>query len=144
MKFNWGTGIALFYCIFAGTMIFFVFKSTQYDHSLVQEDYYAADLKYQERYDKLSNSRGNQLVINNRLAEQEVALTFPAELRSIEGNALFFRPSDSKQDFSVSLQANEQNQQSISTKTLQKGLWKIKVDWSAEGKKYYQEMSLVL
>jgi hypothetical protein len=45
MKFNWGTGIAIFYIIFVVSLVFQVFKSRQYDHSLVVDNYYEEDIK---------------------------------------------------------------------------------------------------
>lgn len=143
MKFNWGTGIALFYTCFAGMMIFFVIKSKTYDHSLVQDDYYAADLAYQERYDKMVNEHQENLQIEYNDAAQELTLHFPTATDEVEGNVLFFRPSNSKEDRQIALNINEQ-QQRISTQELSTGLWKLKVDWSANGKAYYKEMTLVL
>ncbi len=35
MKFNWGTGIALFYSLFMITMIYMVYQSTQHNRNLV-------------------------------------------------------------------------------------------------------------
>lgn len=146
MKFNWGTGIALAYCLFAGTLVFVVIQSTKYDHSLVRDDYYAADLDYQQHYNKLSNSKNlaHTLAVQHRAAEQQIQVIFPKELEQISGNILFFRPSDSQQDFSVAIQADEQHQQIISTTQLQKGLWKLKIDWSANGEQFYKEVNLVL
>ena len=57
MKINWGSGIAIFYSLFVITMVYAVVRSTQFDNSLVSDHYYADDLKYQERFDKLSNAQ---------------------------------------------------------------------------------------
>jgi hypothetical protein len=51
MKLNWGTGIAIFYGLFMVIMITFVVMSRNVDHSLVMEDYYEADINYQEHKD---------------------------------------------------------------------------------------------
>lgn len=143
MKFNWGTGIALFYTCFAGTMIFFVIKSKSYDHSLVQDDYYAADIAYQEQYDKIANEQRERLHLEHNDATQELSLYFPNNTGSIQGSILFFRPSNSKEDKQIRLQIEEQ-QQRISTQSLSSGLWKLKIDWTADGKSYYKETTLIL
>ena len=56
MKFNWGTGITLFYITFMFTMIFMVYQSTLVERNLVVENYYEKDLQYQSHLDKLKNS----------------------------------------------------------------------------------------
>ena len=47
MKFNFGTGIALVYGIFAVGMVTMVIISRGEDPGLVQKDYYNLDLNYQ-------------------------------------------------------------------------------------------------
>ena len=58
MKFNWGTGIFLFYTFFAVTLFFQVYQSTQYDNHLVVDNYYEKDIQYQVQYEKIANSLG--------------------------------------------------------------------------------------
>ncbi|MEL6721330.1 MAG: FixH family protein [Bacteroidota bacterium] len=146
MKFNFGTGIAIFYTIFAATMVYFVFKSTQYDHSLVREDYYKGDLEYQQHYNKLYNTKmlDGEIVVQHQSDKKRLLLSFPEELEKINGNATFFRPSNSGQDIQVALATDENLRQSISTASLQSGRWKIKLDWTSNGKPYYKEIDLVL
>ena len=52
MKFNWGTGIALAYGLFALGMVGAVFASRKHDPGLMQKNYYELDLNYQARMDK--------------------------------------------------------------------------------------------
>jgi nitrogen fixation protein FixH len=145
-KLHFGTGIAIFYTIFAGTMIFFVFKSTQYDHSLVREDYYKGDLEYQEHFDKLTNTNAlhGAVTIQHQAAERELLLRFPTELQEAKGKVTFFRPSNSQQDQQVALATDEELRQVISTKALKSGRWTVQIDWSSGGKSYYKEMDVVL
>ena len=146
MKLHFGTGFAIFYTIFAGTMIFFVFKSTQYDHSLVREDYYKGDLEYQQHYDKLANTNAlhGVVVVQHQAAEKQLLVQFPSELKAVEGNVTFFRPSGSMYDQEFALATEESLRQHISTKELESGRWKVKIDWSANGKAYFKEVDLVL
>ena len=51
MKFNWGYKILLVYGLFVIGIMFLVFKSTQQKYDLVQKDYYADELKYQNVID---------------------------------------------------------------------------------------------
>ena len=147
MKFNWGTGIALFYIIFATSMVALVIKSTQYDHSLVVEDYYQKDLDYQQHYDKLANSKALaedvqiQLVVD---PNKEVQFSFPKEMEGIDGQLHFMRPSHKGSDFSVNIELDEGNELTLPAAKLLPGLWKVQVDWQVGEKSYFKEQVLVL
>lgn len=145
MKFNWGTGIALFYGTFMVVLLYFVIKSTTQDNSLVSDDYYADDLRYQEHYDKLTNAAGleKDLSIRANTGQQQVEFQFPAGLGNIQGEIYFFCPSDSKSDFKVPVSPDAQLFQTVPSGNLKKGMWKIKVDWQAGGKPFFKEEVIV-
>ena len=144
MKFNWGTGIALFYTIFVLALVYQVYRSTQYDHSLVIDNYYEEDLKYQEHYDKLRNSQANALKVNYEAANKQLVLEFDEEMKLVQGEVLFFRPNDSSKDFVVKVDPNRQNRQVVATDKLLPGLWKVKIDWNGNGRPYYIEKVVVI
>ena len=144
MKLNWGTGIAIFYTIFVVSLVMQVFKSRQYDHSLVVDNYYEEDIKYQSHYDKLKNTQqlDKNLDFQYDSKAGELSIQFPKE--GAEGTILLFRPSSSKYDQLVTISLEEGNIQHIPTNQLAKGLWRVKVNWQAEGLDYYHEDSVVL
>lgn len=141
MKWNWGYGIALFYLIFVGALVYQVWKSTQYDHALVSEQYYQDDLNYQQHYNKLVNTRNLQqdLLILEDDNRHLIKLHFPAELGQVSGEVRFFCPSASHHDFSVPVRTDDRGIQLVSTQDLRPGMWRIKVDWQAAGTPYYNE-----
>ena len=146
MKFNWGYGIALFYSTFVVVLLYFVVQSTQQDNSLVSDQYYADDIHYQQHYDKLRNAQALAKDLDiSRLAEQEaIYLEFPEDLGPVSGKVQFFCPSDSQADFSTPVQTGAGFSQTVSSKDLKRGLWRIKVDWQAGGKAYYREEAITL
>lgn len=147
MKFNWGTGIALFYIIFATSLVAVVIKSTQYDHSLVVDDYYQQDLDYQQHYDKLENSQALPVDVHIQLTAgetKEIQLSFPANLQDIGGQLHFMRPSNKSKDFSLEIELDEGNEISLPAENLLPGLWKVQVDWQVGEKSYFKEQVLVL
>ncbi len=146
MKWNWGTGIAVFYTLFVLIMVFMVYKTTTYDHSLVVDDYYAKDLAYQNHYDKLENSKNSSddLEITQNNKDQIVEFRFPKESGKIVGEILFYRPSDKSQDIVLKIFPNPDNTMIVPTSRLEKGLWKIKVDWKINDKPFYKERTLRL
>ena len=146
MKFNWGTGIALFYSLFVLILVLAVFRTRQFDHSLVSNQYYADDQNYQQHYEKLVNANllEEDLKIWNKKQKEIVELQFPKELDGVGGEIHFFCPSDSKQDFKMPVQPDSGNVQYVSTEGLKKGLWKVKVDLTATDKAFYKEEIITL
>lgn len=144
MKWNWGTGIALVYVIFAGSMILLVIKSTQQDINLVSDHYYADDVAYQQQYQKIENSMnlGDQVLVSSNASSIEVR--FPQGMGVTQGEIFLFCPSDSKQDRHVPIALGAENTMSIPTDGLKRGKWRVKIDWKAGDKDYYQEAMLVL
>lgn len=144
MKFNWGTGIAIFFSIFVLSLVYQVYRSTQYDHSLVSDQYYADDIAYQEHYNKLVNSQklDKDLEINKSTTNSEVELHFPEAFDQVNGQVYFFCPSDKSSDFKLAIETGDSNIQRISTEGLRPGLWRIKVNWEAAGKAYYKETTI--
>jgi nitrogen fixation protein FixH len=146
MKLNWGYGIALFYATFVVVLLYFVVQSTQQDNSLVSEQYYADDIHYQQHYDKLRNAQAlaKDLEISRLAAQEAIYLQFPEDLGPVSGKVQFFCPSDSQADFSTPVKTDAGFSQTVSSKNLKRGLWRVKVDWTAGGKAYYREEAITL
>ena len=146
MKINWGYGIAIFYVVFMAAMIFAVIRSTGVDHSLVTKEYYKEDINYQKHYDKIQNAAQleTDLQINPLLRDKEIHFEFPKDLGPVSGQILFFRPSNSKMDINIPISTDEEMRTRISTQELASGLWKMKVDWQADGKKFYKEDDVII
>lgn len=144
MKLNWGTSIAIFYSLFALTMVGFVIKSKSIDHDLVVDDYYAKDLAYQQQYDKLTNSKAlaNDLTINS--LKEGIQLLFPKEIQQPSGEILFYRADDKRKDFSVKIATDANGMQLVPTSQLTPGRWTVKVDWQAGDKPFYTEKIVLL
>ena len=64
MKFNWGTGIGLFYVVFVVIMVSMVMFSARNNIDLVQEDYYEKDLNYESFRLARENSRKEIYQVN--------------------------------------------------------------------------------
>lgn len=141
-KFNWGHGIALFYGIFALSLITVVIRTTRYDHSLVTEKYYEQDLQYQQHYEKLANSRDlkEPLKVWKDAGAKTVSIRFPDELPKIQGRITFYRPSDSGADVSLPFELDEDRILECDTRKLPPGLWTLKIDWQAGQTPYFEEV----
>jgi len=146
MKISWGTGIFLFYSFFAATLFYQVYKSTQYDNSLVVDNYYEKDLSYQQTINKLKNSAvlTTGLQINYYDILQLVELEFPAEFENITGTIQFYRASNKKEDVNLPIELGGDKCMNIFIRTLKPGLWKIEVDWIGDGTPFLDREMIVI
>ncbi len=146
MKFNWGTGITLFYACFMAILLFFVVKSTTHDNSLVMENYYEQDLKYQSHFDRIVNANKlkQQITFKQNPTAQNIELKFPEKLKKIKGQIHLFRPSTKNRDVFLEVKIDKEGMMVIPTKNLKSGRWKIKVNWEDDSKEYYTEKDIEL
>jgi nitrogen fixation protein FixH len=144
MKLNWGTSIAIFYTLFAATMVGFVIKSKSYDNSLVVDDYYAKDLAYQQQYDKLANSQALVADLAIGKVAEGVQFIFPKDAQQPSGEILFYRASDKSKDFTLKVAPDSNGLQLVPTDQLTPGRWTVKVDWQGGGKEFYKEQVVIL
>ena len=142
---NWGTGIAIFLAVYMAGVIGVVIFSFQSDVNLVTEDYYQKELEYEDQIDRIrnTNSLATQPQLKLNRAAEAVLLTFPAELNPKKGTVLFFRPSDFTKDVNNKLKLNKKNEQVFDFTDMDAGMWKVKLQWEAENKSYYQEFVIV-
>ncbi|RMF23875.1 MAG: hypothetical protein D6765_12475 [Bacteroidetes bacterium] len=141
MKFNWGTGIFLFYSFFVAALAFQVYKSTQYDRTLVVEDYYAQDLQYQSHLDKLQNSADlpEKVRIELERPADRLTIQFPENLPGPTGTVSLYRPDDKNLDLQLPLKVDDHNRMTLPTAPLKPGKWKVQVDWQSDGVPYFDE-----
>ncbi|RME05447.1 MAG: hypothetical protein D6816_08870 [Bacteroidetes bacterium] len=145
MKFTWGTGIAIFYIAFVIIMVGMVVYSKTFDNSLVVENYYDEDLRFQEKIDKLENSakleKDLEIASTNNL---DILLSFPENLKNITGTVLLYRADDISKDVSFKISVNEKNQMLIPGNEYLGARWTVKVDWQGDGTPYYKEKDVLL
>jgi nitrogen fixation protein FixH len=140
-NFHWGHGITIFYIIFVGIVVTALIASFSVDHSLVVDDYYATDIAYQSRYDKVKNSKQSQMLqISKDISAQAATIQIKTD-KAVKGSAQWYRPSDKSADFVVQLKGKETT---ISTEKLLKGKWILKVEWTIEGKTSYSEEQIFI
>ena len=144
MKFNWGTGVTLFFIFFAVSMISAVVATTRHSPQLVQKDYYALDLNYQERLDKKQQTATLAEMPNVHFdaAKQKIQVTFPEGMIAKSGFAKCYRSATTRDDFSTKFE--HVSVLDIPADQLQSGRWHIELDWeTADGKKYFWETAFI-
>jgi hypothetical protein len=144
---NWGLRIILLYTAFVGGMLFLVYKCTQQNIDLVSTDYYAQELKFQDKIDRLNNSERQdvKLVIVYTSEQSNIQITFPENCttKNTTGEIVLFRPDNSKLDFKIPIVIAD-GVQNIPTENLSKGLWRVKSSWSTNDTPFYQEEKIII
>lgn len=146
MKLNWGYRVAILYLGFAGLIIYFVTRSMNEKIDLVAPDYYAQELKYQDKIESTVNNNNLDQPLSIDYMDAGISVYFPKELegKKITGSILLFRPSDKSQDKTYEVQPNKDLTQLIPSADLAKGMYRVKVEFEAEGKNYYSEKQVVV
>lgn len=144
MKFNWGTGIFIFYSIFAASLFYQVFCSTKYSNDLVEDNYYEKDLAYQQRYEALENSMSleNPLAINQLRDEKMIEIDFPEGENVPTGQVRFYRASDETRDLLLPVKIESNGHMLVSTSAFLPGWWKVEVEWEMDGKPYFDNKDI--
>lgn len=147
MKFNWATGLTIFFILFVGTLIFIVYQSTKVHDSLVVENYYEEDINYQSHYDKKQNTSdlAVKVKVEYIIASKEVVIIFPIDsISTTSGQVLLYNPyseySDVKYDFNLGKEAVYK----LKVDKIKPGRWKLKIDWKRGEKTYYQEEEIII
>jgi hypothetical protein len=147
MKLNWGTGIVLAFIGFIAFILYFVINmitNEKYNHDLVTEDYYKAELEYQNDIDKETNSKSLSKSITYKKTDEGLVVYFPEDLQpeKIEGKLFLYRPSNKQLDFETTLSLSKSHLL-IPDNRLVDGRWNIKIDWQYNGKSYLFKKDLI-
>jgi hypothetical protein len=141
MKLNWGTGIAIFYTTFALAMVGLVIKSTFSPVLLIKKDYYDDDIRYQAIMDKKQNAFDleKDVLVEYQASEHAIIVKFPENIGTPSGNITLFHPASTTSDLVFDIVLDAQKTQKIDISSLEKGFWRVKIDWQANNKGYLRE-----
>lgn len=144
MKISWGTKIAVFYSSFVVFIIGMVIMAFNQNFDLVTEDYYAQEIKYQQKIDDTERTMNLDADLKIDISDHQLNIVLPNSAESItSGTINCFRPSDETKDFNVKIEA-QSNTQSIPLNQFIKGKYLLKIDWIAGGKSYYEERTIII
>ncbi len=143
MKFNWGYKILLVYALFIVGIMFLAYKSTQQKFELVQKDYYADELKYQNVIDASQKAKdlGGELKTVRKGGNLIVVLPDGFKHALVKGTAHLYYAADEKRDISKSFEASN-GEFNIALLTIMNGAYTLKLDVEMDGVRYYYEQKL--
>lgn len=143
---NWGTKITIVYSAFVALIVSMVFISSNHKSELVAKDYYAQELKYQEKIDAVENEKKLQTSIDYKIENDSLILSFPLENvnSDFSGELFFYCPSDASKDVKLNLSFDKNGLQKISKAILNKGIYKMCISWNNNNTKYYKEQVITI
>lgn len=133
MRINWGTGIVLAFIGFISFILFFIVRMSTDDranHDLVTEDYYKAELGYQDEIDAMNKAKDNHALLVVEKTKEGLLLKFPEKMdfKEIKGSVSLYRPSNKHLDAERPIRLTSPRLL-ISDEDLVEGRWDIKVAW---------------
>lgn len=145
MKINWGTGIVIAFVLFIGFILFFVIRTftlPEYQHDLVDDEYYKTELKYQEEIDKQNNLKNLDEEITFVKVDNGFEINFPSIFfaDNTKGTVSFYRPSNKVLDFQTPIEITE-GKMLIPNEKLVEGNWNVVIDFVSESKEYLYKNS---
>ncbi|MBK8876098.1 MAG: FixH family protein [Bacteroidetes bacterium] len=146
MKISWGYRVMFLYIGFAGLIIYFVTRSMNEKVDLVTPDYYAQELKFQDKIESINRNNELTSALSIDYSDAGIIITYPSDLqnKTITGAINIFRPSDKSKDQTIEITPDKEMKQTINTTSLSKGMYRIKVDYEVDGSGYYSEKQIVI
>ena len=145
-KISWGTGIAIGIIIFVVISITMTVIFMTQDVNLVSDNYYEKSLGYQEEIDKQSRTKSLDEEVKINFNGEVINILFPSAYldKDLSGEIYFYRPSNPGLDFKLPLHIGEDGSQIIPTQRLEKGFWRLKLNWTMDGNGYYSERAITI
>jgi hypothetical protein len=146
-KFNpWPYGIILFFIILICSLASVVVIASTHRESMVSENYYEQELKYQDQIDGAARAVQCGANIHLDAAAGKLVITVPAQQlkQKFSGTIVFYRPSSPDLDREVPFAPQADGTQAVDVSKFRTGLWHVKVAWTAEHKEYLLEQKISL
>jgi hypothetical protein len=142
---SWGYKILIVYAAFVAGILFLVFKSSRQKMDLVTTDYYAKELKYQEKIDETNRVNALSSPVTCEIKNNELVIFFPKDFsgKKLKGEAVLYCPSDedkdAKQNFVI-----QDDPLIVSIPSFNKTEYELHLSWQADGVSYYFEKKIII
>ncbi len=114
---------------------------------LVADDYYEREVRFQSHLDSLNRSQAfaAQNAVAFEPGQHVIVISLPPpQSHDATGTIHLYRPSDARLDRDEPLALGTDGIQRLDTRKLTEGLWKVRVQWSANGQEYFLDQPVVI
>jgi hypothetical protein len=136
----WPVSIIGFFVVAIAGLAAFIAYCNFHRVDLVSPGYYEEELRYQDEMDRLRRAQqfdrpGSVSLDADR---KVITILLPPEHAKTPcaGSIRLYRPSDSRLDRNLPLEADRNGIQTVDASALAPGLWKVRVAWQAAGQDY--------
>ena len=145
LRFTWGTAVALAYVAFATATTGFAVFAIGRPVDLVSPDYYARALQQDQQIAAIRSTAAlgaSASVVSG--GDRTAILSLPAaQAGTARGTITLYRAADASADRVLDLRLDANGRQTITFDELPRGQWSVHVRWTANGREFYLERSLV-
>ena len=145
-KSYWGNGIFVVCVCFAALMISFAVIASKNKTELVVQDYYKAEIDYQQRIEKMKNfnALAEKPVIAFDSVSHSVKINWFESGKSLTGGKIYFyRPDKDNSDFEMALNAGSPTSEIKDTRLFH-GKWRMQMEWACNDKSYFTEHIIIV
>ena len=142
---NWGYKILIVYLAFVAGIALMVYKSTTQKIDLVTTDYYAKELKYQDKIDEMKRVSALSAPVKYQLKDNKVIIDFPKDFngKKLTGEALLYCPSDENRDIRQTFSILDEPLK-MKVPVTKSGLYQLQLSWQDGKTSYYFENKIFL
>jgi nitrogen fixation protein FixH len=142
----WPYGIIAFFVILICCLAGMVVIASTHRESMVSEDYYEHELKFQNQINDAARATQCGARIDLDAAARSVVLRMPAGLATgnLSGTIEFYRPSASELDRQFAVHPQPDGTQRVDISTLAPGPWVVREKWTAAGQDYFLEQKIII
>jgi len=142
---NWGYKILFVYSAFVIGILFMVFKASSQRFDLVTNDYYAKELKYQDKIDEMKRTSALSAEIRYEIKDNELLVEFPKDFagKKLTGDLLLYCPSDETRDLKKNFTVQDE-QVRIPISDAKKGQYELQLSWKDGDVSYYFEKKIFI
>ncbi len=144
----WPYAIIAYFVFFIAAVAAFISFALKQDVHLVRPDYYAAEMKYQQRLDQMNRTAqlGREVVIEYRAKHRKLGIKLPPQHLPGKpvGKITFYRPSDPSLDRSFPIELQSDGKQFVDIAAIANGSWRVELKWSAAGQDYFKTQKIVV
>lgn len=140
MKISWGYKILFVYVAFVIGILFLAYKASQEKFDLVTENYYDAELKYQDvinQKQRVAELSAPPLITHSA---NSISIQLPNEFiaKNVKGEVYLYRASDATKDIRKTFSTQSGSVRISLDKNLS-GSYEVKLSWQANGTSFYNE-----
>ena len=164
----WPLAIIVTFVLFISGTISLVVMACSQKTDLVSSDYYEQEIKFQRHLDQLEHTRtwAKDASVTYDSSTRHIRISLPkrqalslshegegrgegeqrrpTESPQLTGHIQLYRPSAAGLDRRLKLETDSEGVQYLDTYSLQRGLWKVRVSWNANGTEYFLDRSLLI